>query len=80
MITTQIHQIWARELGLEPDGFSAEDDFFALGGHSLLMVRIQAAIMDELGVEVPIDELFDRPTVVLTSEYLERRPTTEAAR
>ncbi|MEE1927329.1 phosphopantetheine-binding protein [Streptomyces sp. TRM 70351] len=57
----KIHAIWARELKLEE--FSDTDDFFALGGHSLIMTRIQQSILDELGVEVPMDQLFRKSTV-----------------
>ncbi|MFJ3883513.1 acyl carrier protein [Streptomyces sp. NPDC090077] len=69
MITEQMHHIWAEVLGL--DDFSDDDDFFVLGGHSLLMVRMQALIKQHLGVEVPMDELFERPTVAGVCAYLE---------
>lgn len=71
MITEQVHRIWAQELNL--DAFSDEDDFFALGGHSLLMVRLQAILLDEFDVEVPMHELFERPTVTSISAYLEEQ-------
>ena len=70
MIAEKVHEIWRRELKLAQ--FSDDDDFFALGGHSLIMATIQAAIKDEMGVEVPMDELFRRPTVASVSEHLDR--------
>lgn len=69
MISEQIYAIWSRELKL--DGFGVDDDFFDLGGHSLIMAKIQGAIADEFNVEVPMDELFRRPTVTEISEHLE---------
>jgi acyl carrier protein len=66
----KIHGIWSRELKLE--SFSPDDDFFSLGGHSLIMASIQTAIKDEIGVEVPMDELFRRPTVRSISEHLDK--------
>ena len=40
-----------------------DDDFFALGGHSLLLVRLAAAIRREFGVSVPVAALMAAPTV-----------------
>ena len=65
-----VRRIWSRELDLPPTAFSDDDDFFALGGHSLIMIRIQAALQDQLGVEVPMDELFRYATVAQISSFL----------
>jgi acyl carrier protein len=64
----KIREIWSRELKLTD--FSDDDDFFALGGYSPIMARIQLAIASEIGVEVPMDELFRRSTVESISSYL----------
>jgi acyl carrier protein len=69
VISQRIHAIWSRELKLEE--FSYADDFFALGGHSLVMTRIQRAIHEELGIAVPMDVLFTRSTVTEISEYIQ---------
>ncbi|MDT0616295.1 phosphopantetheine-binding protein [Streptomyces lancefieldiae] len=61
--------IWCRELQL--DDISVDDNFFALGGQSVIMARIQGAFLEELGVEVPMDQLFLNPTVASISEYIE---------
>lgn len=72
MIQGQIHDIWSRELKL--DDFSDDDDFFALGGHSLIMTRIQKAIADEIGVEVPMDQLLRQSTVAKVTAHIETLP------
>jgi acyl carrier protein len=74
MISDQIHAIWSREL--KRDDFSDDDDFFDLGGHSLIMGRIQAQIQGEFGSDVPMDELMRQSTVNLISAYLERVTVT----
>ncbi|WP_283136187.1 non-ribosomal peptide synthetase [Rhizohabitans arisaemae] len=39
------------------------DDFFDLGGDSLAMVAVLAAVSDDLGVDVPLDSFTGRPTI-----------------
>lgn len=69
MIADSVRAIWCREL--QRDDISVDDDFFTLGGQSLIMVRIQGAFMDELGVEVPMDQMFLHSTVASISAYIE---------
>ncbi|MFC8173434.1 acyl carrier protein [Streptomyces sp. NPDC057242] len=74
MIADDVRAIWCRELRI--DDIAVDDDFFALGGQSLVMVRIQGALLEELGAEVPMDQLFLHPTVASLSAYLESRGAT----
>ncbi|WP_307840347.1 phosphopantetheine-binding protein [Streptomyces sp. G44] len=61
--------IWCREL--QRDDISVDDDFFAVGGQSLIMTRIQIAYIDELGVEVAMDRMYLNPTIASISDYIE---------
>ncbi|MCT9008789.1 acyl carrier protein [Streptomyces sp. NPDC054766] len=69
MTADSVHAIWCREL--KRDDIAVDDDFFALGGQSVIMVGIQGAFMEELGVEVPMDQMFLHPTVASISAYIE---------
>src|SRR6185437_14118134 len=69
----KLKQIWQDVLEL--DDISITDDFFELGGHSLLAVRLISMIRKQFGMELPISEVFDYPTV----EKLAARLTTEAS-
>jgi acyl carrier protein len=40
-----------------------EDSFLDLGGDSLLATRLLARLRQELAVQLPVDRLFERPTV-----------------
>lgn len=53
--------MWSTLLGVSPVG--ADDSFFDLGGHSLIAVRLFAAVKREFGVEFPISVLFEAPTI-----------------
>ena len=69
MIADGVQAIWCREL--DRDDISTDDDFFVLGGESVIMAKIQRALVEELGVEVPMDQMFLNPTVASISAYIE---------
>src|SRR5262249_16278782 len=52
-----IAAIWAEVLRIEPP--SRDDNFFALGGHSLLPTQLASRIRRARGVEVPVQTLFE---------------------
>ncbi|HEX4965502.1 MAG TPA: amino acid adenylation domain-containing protein [Thermoanaerobaculia bacterium] len=60
-IERTIAAVWQRLLGLAAVG--VHDNFFELGGHSLLGTRVIAALREELGVELPLRTLFEKPTI-----------------
>ncbi|MFE2376463.1 amino acid adenylation domain-containing protein [Streptomyces sp. NPDC059398] len=66
-----VAEVWAQALGLPRVG--AHDNFFDLGGHSLLLARVQTALRARLGWDVPVLDLFTRPTVSALAGYLDDR-------
>jgi acyl carrier protein len=64
--------IWCELLGLERVGCT--DDFFELGGHSLLLTRLVSRIRDAFGIDLPIQTLFDNPSVGALAAQLESAP------
>jgi acyl carrier protein len=66
----QIAAIWAKMLGISQVG--PEDNFFAIGGHSLLGVKLIAAVQEKLppDIELTLSDLFEFPTLAAFTEHL----------
>ncbi|WP_214416174.1 non-ribosomal peptide synthetase [Sphaerisporangium fuscum] len=56
-----VADIWQAVLGLEV--VSADDDFFAIGGHSLAAMLVIGRLREALALEVPVRLLFERPVL-----------------
>jgi amino acid adenylation domain-containing protein len=67
---TRLAGIWGDLLGWEHVG--ADDNFFDLGGHSLLVAALQQRIAKEFGQQIAVSELFHRPTVRQQAELMQR--------
>ncbi len=60
-VESSLAGIWSDVLGVADIG--PDDDFFALGGHSLAVGRILGRVGDDLGVDLPMSSVYDHPTV-----------------
>ncbi|MET8178288.1 non-ribosomal peptide synthase/polyketide synthase [Streptomyces sp. NPDC005336] len=63
-----VARIWAEVLGVERVG--AEDDFFALGGDSILSIRLTSRLREAFDTEVSPRLVFTRPTVAALAAAL----------
>ncbi|MFF2012622.1 SDR family oxidoreductase [Streptomyces sp. NPDC058195] len=68
----EIAEVWQEVLGLDRVG--VDDDFFALGGHSLGAVQIGTRLKNRLGTELDLRAFFENPTVAHTAGLLEAGP------
>jgi amino acid adenylation domain-containing protein len=68
-LESQLVTLWETVLGTVPIGI--HDDFFALGGHSLLGARMIAQVHDTFGVDLPLRALFEAPTIAQFAKSIE---------
>jgi amino acid adenylation domain-containing protein/FkbM family methyltransferase len=71
-IEERLAAIMAPLLGLEQVGIGIDDDFFMLGGHSLLGTQVIMRVAETFGVDLTLRSLFEAPTVRQLSDEIER--------
>jgi acyl-CoA synthetase (AMP-forming)/AMP-acid ligase II/surfactin synthase thioesterase subunit len=69
-IECQIVDIWKRVLGLDQIGI--HDDFFSLGGHSILAVYVMAEIRAQVSRDLPLRTFLESPTVAGLAAAIQR--------
>ncbi|MRG97788.1 non-ribosomal peptide synthetase [Polyangium spumosum] len=72
-----ITRIWQDALGTEAVGI--RDNFFDLGGHSLMATQIISRMRDAFGVRVPLRALFERPTIEALAEHVDALSLAEGS-
>ena len=65
-------QIWATLLGLDQDKLSVSANFFDLGGHSLLVIKLISDIQAHYGLRLDIRQIFMHGTVRSLAPMLDR--------
>jgi len=68
-IEEQLAKIWAEVLGVE--SVSIHDNFFNLGGHSLLVTQLVFRVRETFQVELPLRHLFEMPTLADLAKSIE---------
>jgi amino acid adenylation domain-containing protein len=72
----RIAAVWCEVLGIEKVG--VEDNFFDLGGHSLLVVRLHARLQGMFERELTVLDLFRYPTISALARQLTQAPSKDA--
>ncbi|MEK7433713.1 MAG: SDR family NAD(P)-dependent oxidoreductase [Cyanobacteriota bacterium] len=66
-----IKNIWQDNLGIKNIG--TEDNFFDLGGHSLLLAKMKIDLEEKLGYELPMSSVFNANTIKELAIHLEEK-------
>jgi hypothetical protein len=64
---------------LRVERVGSHDNFFDLGGSSILLTTLQSRLAGELGMAIPLRRLFELPTVAAFALALEREAEPAAA-
>ena len=65
----RVSEVWQRHLKVEP--LSRGDNFFNLGGHSMLAARIVAELSKVLGIDIPMRSLFEAPDLAAVARGID---------
>jgi amino acid adenylation domain-containing protein len=68
-VERRIAKVWQEVLGTGAVG--RDDNFFEIGGHSMLVARMQERLAAELGREMTVVELFQFPTIASLAAHLD---------
>ncbi|GAA0734402.1 hypothetical protein Drose_34955 [Dactylosporangium roseum] len=60
-IRAEVTRVWRMVLEQDRE-FDTGDDFFAIGGHSLLALRVVKALSSRLGLDISLEAPFECPT------------------
>jgi amino acid adenylation domain-containing protein len=63
--------IWAEVLNVSRVGI--HDNYFKMGGHSLLAIRVVSRIREAFQVDLPISSIFEAPTIAGLADAIERQ-------
>ncbi|PNW15244.1 hypothetical protein C1637_02115, partial [Chryseobacterium lactis] len=72
-------RIYGEILGLDPSAIGIHDDFFRLGGNSIMAIKLISKIKQELGIQVNITMVFAHKTVESLSDVLDEDKLSEEA-
>ncbi|KAJ3339027.1 large subunit of alpha-aminoadipate reductase [Gonapodya sp. JEL0774] len=75
-VQQQIHDLWADLIGI-PGPIALSDNFFDVGGHSILATRLVFELRKKLGVDLGLGVVFREPTIEGMAREVERLRSTD---
>lgn len=72
----RVARVWAEVLRVPDVGL--QDNFFDLGGHSLMAMQVVTRLRQAFGIELPVRSLFEAPTVADLALLVTQRKAAEA--
>ncbi|MFI7115843.1 amino acid adenylation domain-containing protein [Amycolatopsis sp. NPDC049868] len=73
-----VHEVWSELLDTGDRKFGVTDEFFKLGGDSIVAIQLLSRLRRRLGVHIPVDEVLNRGTIEKQCEFLAvQEPDTE---
>lgn len=77
LVELHVAEIWQDVLNVRPIG--ATDNFFDLGGHSMLGLRVAARIYEKFGYDLPLAAFFEGGTVEHLASLIKNETTTRSS-
>lgn len=65
-----VTELWEELFGIEPIG--VQDNFFQLGGDSLMAIQLSTRLRDRLGVDLAVNDLFEEATIASVAVRVDR--------
>lgn len=69
-IEKAVAEVWEAVLGIKLLG--VDENFFEVGGHSLLAAKVALRLRNKLGLQIPVQSVFEEQTVATLARAIER--------
>ncbi|MEM1319021.1 MAG: amino acid adenylation domain-containing protein [Bacteroidota bacterium] len=73
----EIASIWQEVLGLDQVGIT--DNFFGIGGDSIVLIRVISRMEKQLGRSISVVHFYETPTILATTQYFEHNAAKDEA-
>jgi len=78
VIEEQLFALWQDLLASKPTSFGVSDNFFDVGGHSLLAIQLASHIEQSFHVSVSVRDIFEYPSIRAQASFIEVAETLDS--